>query len=165
MSSDTECSQFYRKITAVQYKLQRLPKTFQGGWVSLGSMYTRGWVSQWSTMGVQGGWVGQKGSKKHVRNIWTAPHRKEAHNSSSCNQKNAIDSSYLTLAKKWKVTYEPQNDTQSVCCALHFKCVNGLTRVHHISSLQHTSISKGQCSHPVMPNQIKLLCWHRTVVC
>ena len=24
-------------------------------------------------MGVQGGWVGQKGSKKHVRNIWTAP--------------------------------------------------------------------------------------------
>ena len=26
-------------------------------------------------MGVQGGWVGQKGSKKHVRNIWTAPWR------------------------------------------------------------------------------------------
>ena len=66
---------FYRKITAVQYKLQRIPKKLfkDGGWVSLGSTYTRGWVSQWSTMGVQGGWVGQKGSKKRVRNIWTVP--------------------------------------------------------------------------------------------
>ena len=38
-------------------------KTFQGGWVSLGSTYTRGWASHWSTMGVQMGWVGKKGPK------------------------------------------------------------------------------------------------------
>ena len=44
-----------------------------GGWVTQGSTYIRGWVSQRCTRGVQGGWVGQKRPKKCVRNMYTAP--------------------------------------------------------------------------------------------
>ena len=74
---NTECSaaaDFEGKLQRYSTNYRAFLKTYWGRWVSLGSMYARGWISQRCTMAVQGGWVGQKRSEKHIRNMWTAPY-------------------------------------------------------------------------------------------